>query len=342
MPFGPFTLQWRSPSPNPLPASPLPPGITRTQIHTPCGPLELLSAIPANCPSSQPPLFFAHGGFGCAEIWLAYLAFFSSRGVPCYAISYRGHGKSWYPGFWRMYFTTRAQIAEDLVAGIKYVENVEKERRGLEDDVRVVLVAHSAGGRIEASCYRFWAWTAPIHFPYRLFHPRYVLANTEQVRAAFFKASTPVPVVKHLEGLLAPYESMLWPVQMLPRFATGGDVISSILGWSPRKTISSVKHTDRPIGISQRMMVLAAEHDVLCQPGLLLDAAQRYRASFWELVQNKKLDGVSGSDLRIENDQGDDWDGVRFRVVPGVAHHLQNEVEWEKGAREILAWMEQL
>ena len=147
MPFGPFVLRWRTPSPNPPHPAPLPDGITRTYISTPSGPLELLSALPIS-PSNKPPLFFAHGGFGCASVWINYLLFFSARGYPCYATSYRGHGGSWYPGFWAMYFTTRDRLADDLVDGIREVERVEGERRKAEEKVRVVLIAHSAGGAL--------------------------------------------------------------------------------------------------------------------------------------------------------------------------------------------------
>lgn len=147
MPFGPLALQWRAPTPNPPPPTPLLSGIERTYIATLSGPLELLSALPKS-PSTKPPVFFAHGGFGCAAIWTYYLLFFSSRGYPCYAVSYCGHGGSWYPGFWRMYFTTRNSIAEDLVAGIKKVERLESARRKTRGEVRVVLVAHSAGGAL--------------------------------------------------------------------------------------------------------------------------------------------------------------------------------------------------
>jgi pimeloyl-ACP methyl ester carboxylesterase len=45
-----------------------------------------------------------------------------------------------------MYFTSRGTIARDLVAGIEEVERLECERRG--EEVRVVLVAHSAGGAL--------------------------------------------------------------------------------------------------------------------------------------------------------------------------------------------------
>lgn len=47
-----------------------------------------------------------------------------------------------------MYFTTRGTIASDLVAGIKEVEKLEKEKRQTSDNVRVILISHSAGGAL--------------------------------------------------------------------------------------------------------------------------------------------------------------------------------------------------
>ncbi|KAF2796406.1 alpha/beta-hydrolase [Melanomma pulvis-pyrius CBS 109.77] len=379
MPFGPFALQWRAPTPNPPSPSTLPPGITRTYISTPSGPLELLTALPSSNPTpsssppSPPPLFFAHGGFGSAAVWLSYMQFFSSHGIPCYALSYRGHGASWYPSLLRMYFTTRGAMGQDLVAGIKAVEGLETERRRAQEAVRVVLVAHSAGGalgqyvlgrglvRVQGFCmcaavpgfgsvsvYSFWSLSAPIHFPYRLFHPRYILATTPQVHAAFFTPETPTQLVRALERILSPYESMLWPMQTMFRFVTGGDVLASITGWGLRKArkvrAGNGDGVGTPASVPDRLLVLAAEKDVLCRPDILLDAAKRYRAAFRELVREGKVDGISSRDLRTESEreQEEDGDGVRFKVVRGLGHHLQNHEEWERGAKEILEWVETL
>jgi hypothetical protein len=180
--------------------------------------------------------------------------------------------------------------------------------------------------------------TAPIHFPYRLFHPRYILATTKQVHDAFFTASTPTRVVKELESLLSPYESMLWPMQALFRFVTGPDVISSIVGWTLRKPAGPSERA----GIAPRLLVLAGEEDVLCTPSILKDAAERYHTAFQHCVSVGKLDGVSGDDVKVESEQGDEWDGVCFRVAKGLGHHLQNHIGWESGALEILRWVEQL
>jgi pimeloyl-ACP methyl ester carboxylesterase len=290
------------------------------------------------------------------------MLFFSSRGYPCYAVSYRGHGGSWYPGFWNMYFTSRESMAKDLVAGIEEAERLEGERRKAEEKVRVVLIAHSAGGALSQwvlsrglvrvqgfcmfaavpgfgswSCYKFWAFSAPLNILYRFFHPRYVLATTKQVHDAFFTPSTPASIVEDLGRLLSPYESMGWPMQALFPFVTGPDVIKSITGWKPR---NSTGEDGNGVTIAPRLLVLAAELDVLCTPSVLLDAAKRYRAAFRHCVRAGKLDGILEYDVRATENDDEDWDGITFKVVKGVAHHLQNHIEWERGAEEVWRWTE--
>lgn len=122
------------------PPPPLPQGIERLFVLTPGGPLEILYAAPgAAAKKSATPLFFLHGGMGSARVWLEYMQFLSARGIPCYSLSLRGHGGSWHPSFLRMvYGTTKSALADDLIAGIKWVE----EREGS----LVVLCGHSSGG----------------------------------------------------------------------------------------------------------------------------------------------------------------------------------------------------
>jgi pimeloyl-ACP methyl ester carboxylesterase len=141
-------LRWRRPT-NTL--IPLPTGIERFFIDTPGGKLELLYAHPkqqqqsqsrpnASSPSSPSPLFFVHGGMGGAWVWLEYLQYFSARGIPCYAVSMRGHGGSYYPSYLRMvYATTKRMLADDTLAGLRWAQ----EREGGQE---VVLVGHSSGG----------------------------------------------------------------------------------------------------------------------------------------------------------------------------------------------------
>ena len=97
-------LSWRRPT---RPPHALPSGIERFFIDTPSGKIEVLHAAAAaaaasttsSTPSTKSSLFFIHGGMGGAWVWLEYLQYFSARGIPCYAVSMRGHGDSWYPSF---------------------------------------------------------------------------------------------------------------------------------------------------------------------------------------------------------------------------------------------------
>jgi hypothetical protein len=192
---------------------------------------------------------------------------------------------------------------------------------------------------IRWSCYTHFISTAPLNFFYRFFHSKYILATTQQVKNAFFSEDTSMSVVRSLECLLAPYESMCWPIQALPAFVTGPGVVRRITGWRPRET-----RTDGPCGIAPRLLVLAAEHDVLCTPRLLEDTARRYRKAFHQCVLAGKLDGVSEDNVREEtsDDEGEDRDGVAFVAVKGLGHHLQNHDQWERGAEALFKWTEKL
>ncbi|CAN9287824.1 unnamed protein product [Alternaria alternata] len=263
-----------------------------------------------------------------------------------------------------MYFTSRGCIAEDLVAGIKEVERLEGERRKVAEKISVVLIAHSAGGALSQwvlsrgllrvqgfcmfaavpgfgswTCYKFWALSAPLNLLYRFMHPRYVLATTKQVHDAFFSPSTSTSVVKDLERLLSPYESMGWPMQALFPFVTGPDVLKSITGW---KLQHSTNEDGSGTTVMPRFLVLAAELDVLCTPSVLLDAAKRYRAALRDCVKSGKLDDISKYDVRVMENGDEERGGVVFKVVKGLAHHLQNHIEWERGAEEVWAWIESL
>jgi pimeloyl-ACP methyl ester carboxylesterase len=133
-----FSLKWRN-SPQEVP---LPPNFERIYVQTRLGKVELLYAKPSaqvEGPRKQ-PVFFVHGGFGCAAVWIDWMVYLASQGYPCYAVSMRGHGASWSPSFLRMvWFTGRDALAGDVIAGLD-------EAMSREDGRQVVLVGHSAGG----------------------------------------------------------------------------------------------------------------------------------------------------------------------------------------------------
>ena len=119
-------------------------------------------------------------------------------------------------------------------------------------------------------------------------------------------------------------------MQALFAFVTGPDVLSSITGWT--------RNGDNSSRLRQSLLVLAAEKDVLCTPSIMKDAAQRYQEALTRMVVNEKFGDKNKFNLSFHDEQ----EGVRFRVVKGLAHHLQNHQEWERGADEIRRWVEQL
>lgn len=46
------------------------------------------------------------------------------------------------------YWTTKWMLADNLLASIKYVEELEREKRRPGEEVRVVLAGHLSGGQL--------------------------------------------------------------------------------------------------------------------------------------------------------------------------------------------------
>src|SRR5947209_19837708 len=103
---------------------PLPPNVNRTFVKTSSGDIELLVSPrtpDARTPTetSKPPVLFIHGGFGHASVWLPWMNYLHRQNYcgTTYAVSLRGHGASWTPGFWPMWaLTTKNILAADVVA----------------------------------------------------------------------------------------------------------------------------------------------------------------------------------------------------------------------------------
>lgn len=195
-----------------------------------------------------------------------------------------------------------------------------------------------------AAVYTHWLPIVPIQMPYRLFHPRYPLATTAAVKSSFFSPSMPLHLVTVFEQYMSPYESLWWPLQMILPVGKPVDILRGIVGSKvqprTRKGREDYDGNSNHRGtVKQCLFVIAAEHDVLCRPKLMRDMAQKYRRGLADLVgsQDEKL-RMRLADPDVEPEE---WEGVRFRVVKGVGHHLQNEVEWERGIEEIELWLDE-
>ncbi|KAI1839934.1 hypothetical protein JX265_013890 [Neoarthrinium moseri] len=339
-------LCWTRPS---GPPSALPDGIERTFIRTPGGDIELLCARPAS-PSSRPPVVFAHGGMGCAWVWIPYMQYLAQNGVTSYAVSTRGHGESWHPSFLRMlYMTTKRMLADDLLAGIRAVE----QKEGSE----VVLVGHSSGGglsqfilnegdvKVKAlallgavpgtgsyGVYFNWACFDPwfsIRMLFHGWHSNSPLSHPFLTKRAFFSEEYPEADVVNFQRHLNRYESFLWPLGMLLPFVNAQKLLSNITGWGSG---------------GDRVLIMAGTGDKLMTEPVQRKAAKTYRDAFSEMAALKKIDAEVREPEKVKGGCGldDTGRGVTLAFVPGAGHHLQNDVQWKTGAEKLLVFLKQL
>ncbi|KAK0626383.1 Alpha/Beta hydrolase protein [Immersiella caudata] len=340
-------LTWLRPS---RPLHPLPPSVSRTFLPTPSGDIEVLHASPPS-PTTQNPLFFVHGGMGGAWVWLEYLQFFSARGIPCYAVSMRGHGDSWCPSFLRLtYGTTKRMLADDVLAGLRWA----MEREGGRE---VVLVGHSSGGGLSQfilserevrvkgyvlmgavpgygslGVYMNWFRLDPwftFRMIFHLWHPNSPLSHPALTRRVFFSEELDGEYVERFQEKASPYESFLWIMGMRKTFVNPQTVLSQISSWGRSR---------------QSMMILRGEVDKIMPKDEMDKLAGFYRKAFSGLVAQKKLD-VEDTDVQpISGDGGQDnaGHGVRISMVPKAGHHMQNDITWEAGAQKLLDFYNQL
>ncbi|KAF2428921.1 alpha/beta-hydrolase [Tothia fuscella] len=328
----------------------LPPSITRTFIPSPNGQLELLSAEPPkNTTPRKTPLFFAHGGCGSAAVWIEYMSYLAqNHNIPCYAVSYRGHGASWSPWFLNMYFTTKRAFAEDLIEGVRFVR--EKEGRD------VVLAAHSAGGalsqyalsegigdvRVEGlallgaipaygSADVNWNWMKNdpwmvIRMFFKHFgNPMSPLSSTRLVKNAFFCDDCPNEKVAEFRKRTPPFESFAWPNGLMSRFASPIKILQRINGW----------------GDGERLLVLAGEKDIMVTVKINEKSTEEYRDAFKELVQIKKIDAKIEHVTEVDDSESR-GEGVVLSIVKGAGHHMQNDLQWEDGVERLYRFYDQL
>jgi hypothetical protein len=163
---------------------------------------------------------------------------------------------------------------------------------------------------------------------FHLWHPNSPLSHPVLTRRAFFSEQQTDAYVETFQDRASPYESFIWALGMTKPFVSQRNIISQITGW----------------GTGQRIMVLAGELDKIMTLPIMEDLAQMYRTKYSAMVQEKQLQSEDAEVVPISGESGrdDTGHGVRYCVVPGAGHHLQNDVTWEIGAEKLLAFYEQL
>ncbi|KAF2235507.1 alpha/beta-hydrolase [Viridothelium virens] len=111
------------------------------QIATSSGPLELLACLPHQ-PKQQRPLLFLHGAHCAAACFKILLPLMARAGYASYALSLRGHGKSWQPSTFAFHVLTSIDsYVADAQAGLDFLT-------AEYPDTPAVVVGHSMGGGV--------------------------------------------------------------------------------------------------------------------------------------------------------------------------------------------------
>ncbi|KAF2656621.1 alpha/beta-hydrolase [Lophiostoma macrostomum CBS 122681] len=128
---------------------PKPKQVESTFISTSSGTLELLSSLP-HSPSQQSPLLCIHGAHCSANCYSALLPLFAAAGYPSYALSLRGHGKSWQPSTFTFHFLTGMDVyISDVHSALDHITS-------LHPDIPCILIGHSMGGGLLQRALTTW------------------------------------------------------------------------------------------------------------------------------------------------------------------------------------------
>lgn len=250
-----------------------------------------------------------------------FLTYFSSKGYPSYSLSFRGHGNSFNPGYWALYFTGLRTFVQEAALAINHITSLHS--------TAPVVMGHSSGGGViqyvvsydvatvsgvallgavsgfgSLTTYLKWWTMDPWFYPRYIkdgCHPRSALSSTDLVRQTFFVDDAPEEVVIECEKYMPEYESMSWPMEMMWEFA------------QPELLAKRVAKMEKG------MLFLAAENDRLVTPKISHQLATWYRSA-------AEFEGVSP---RFEE-----------KLLEHSGHHLMTDVSWENGARLVWEWLE--
>ena len=151
------------------------------------------------------------------------------------------------------------------------------------------------------------------------------LSSSRLVKSAFFSSDFPIERVDAFRKFMPTYESFMWPGGLMFRIVKVQNVLRQISGWNSN---------------SSRVFILAASDDKLMSSDLMERAAAEYRARFSKLMKEEEFQAAD--EIAQKDTGGNERHGVRYGVVKGASHHLQNDSQWEDAARQVLEFYEQL
>ena len=118
---------------------------------------------------------------------------------------------------------------------------------------------------------------------------------------------------------------------MMRSFVSFPRMVQSILGW------------DR----GERVCVVAGTEDKLMGVALTHKLVGCYREVLTKFATDKKNDLPKNLEIDVHGHDSpsssmDRGAGVRFVTIKGAGHHLQNDLVWEEGAKQVLHFLEAL
>ena len=345
----------------------LPDVVRREMIRGAEGRLEVL-VLEKKGKRKRPAVLFVHGGFGSAGMWVPWMRFLDDGEYAgnLYALSLRGHGGSFSPGFLEMtYLTSMTTLSADVAAALRWIaerEDAAGNQRG------VIIAAHSAGGGLvqhaiasgkfpvkalarigglkglaliasippfgSAGVYLNWLFSDPFIFmrTYLHFgHPRSPLASISLVRRAFFSEGFPDADVREFEKAMPKYESLIWPTQMMfGRFVDIDDILAQM----------SSKN--------RNVLIIAADGDRLMGVRGQRQMAREYANVLRAEDMEEKFTNMH--DVRIEaegtiagqKDERGSYGSLQLNLIRGSGHHLQNDVKRDEAAEVFKTWAENI
>ena len=359
------TLTWQQQNSQ---CRPLPQHVTRTLVPSRGGDLELLTSTPSIPDSQTPAIFFAHGGYGSAGVWLDWMTYLHNAGYqgPLYAYSVRNHGASYpVPYLSMVYRTSLDDVAGDLKTAFDFAKKQEVAEGRSED---MVLVGHSSGGGLaqyalsksmiscRALClvgaiphfgatgvYVNWARHDPWFMARMLLHlqhPTSPLSSPGLVHGAFFGHEYPISAVEGFTRWMPKYESMGWPSGMMGSLGAW---------WKGKAEWLDVKAIVSNISGAQNDMthandivcVLKGSEDMMMDDSMVARQAAEYRDAL-DLSQYSEESATPRTSTKtikgatVESDRR-----VRVVVVEDAGHHVQNDVQQEMGAEALLQFVRQ-
>ena len=128
------------------------------------------------------------------------------------------------------------------------------------------------------------------------------------------------------------WEAMRWPLGMMRSFVSFPSILRNIVGLGKREV---------------HVCIIAGSEDKLVGVEIPRRLAQTFRDAVRASTTGKKtgqpvIGAKEGKEYQVNGVSSDTSLGVRLVAIEGAAHHFQNDVHQEVGARQLLAFLEDL